>query len=84
QGQVDEAERVFRRDLVLHPLNPWALVGLIAVLKKKGSKSSTDCCSGPNGCADEIAKLEAALKKQRSTGFADVDIKVACACCDQG
>ena len=73
QQQLDEAEQVFRRDLVLHPKNPWALVGLIGTLKKKlGS-----CCAE----SEEIAALQELLKKQREAELADHDVKVACACC---
>jgi hypothetical protein len=81
RGHLDESEEVFRRDLVLHPRNPWALVGLAAVLKKKVAKSE-DCCAGSSDYAEEILELEEMLKKQRSSSFADVDIKVACACCE--
>jgi len=84
QGHLEESEAVFRRDLELHPRNPWALVGLIAVLKQKGGKESGCCAdSTSNDYADEIAQLEEALKKQRSAVLADVDIKVACACCQE-
>jgi tetratricopeptide (TPR) repeat protein len=40
QGHVGEAEMVFRRDLIFHPKNPWALVGLLGCLKKQGGR---DC-----------------------------------------
>lgn len=83
QGHVAEAEAVFRRDLELHPRNPWALVGLISVLKKKGG----GCCSGTATDCDDLLKeiegLESALKEQRSIEWADSEIKAACACCQQ-
>ncbi|KAL3924318.1 MAG: hypothetical protein SGILL_001117 [Bacillariaceae sp.] len=82
QGLLDESEQVFRRDLELHPRNPWAMVGLASVLRKKGGKSK-DCCTGSDDNAEEIAELEELLRLQRSGNFADVDIKVACACCEE-
>lgn len=82
QGQIAEAEDVFRRDLELHPLNPWALVGLISVLKKKLGA----CCHSSTSCSDgilkEIETLESALREQRSSEWAaGTEITVPCACC---
>ena len=74
QGQVDEAEQVFRTDLDFHPRNPWALVGLIRCLKQK-----TGCCSG--GPTEEIASLEEQLEVQRKGEWTDFDVVVACECC---
>jgi tetratricopeptide (TPR) repeat protein len=84
QGHLDESETVFRQDLKLHPKNPWALVGLTAVLRKKGTKSD-NCCSGTPSpeYREEIAQFELTLKEQRCLKFADFDIKVACACCEE-
>lgn len=73
QGLLKEAEEVFRKDLDYHPKNPWALVGLINVLKKKYD----GCCS----TSEEISKLEEQLKKQRQLELADYEIKVSCVCC---
>ena len=73
QGLLKEAEEVFRKDLDYHPKNPWALVGLITVLKKKYD----GCCS----TSEEISKLEEQLKKQRQLELADYEIKVSCVCC---
>lgn len=81
QGHLDESETVFRQDLKLHPCNPWALVGLMAVLRKKGAKGE-GCCS-ESSPSKEIAQLEDALKEQRRLKFADVTITVACACCQE-
>ncbi|HET9011394.1 MAG TPA: tetratricopeptide repeat protein [Gemmatimonadaceae bacterium] len=36
QGRVDEAERVYREDLRLHPDNGWALHGLAECLRRSG------------------------------------------------
>lgn len=73
QEYLEEAEEVFRKDLVLHPRNPWALVGLINVLKKKLG----GCCNG----SSELTELENQLHAQRQISLADYDVKVACACC---
>jgi tetratricopeptide (TPR) repeat protein len=87
QGHLQEAEQVFRRDLELHPKNPWALVGLISTLKKKTNAKVNSCCSSTTSSggdfADEIATLENVLKQQRSAAIADAEIKVACACCQE-
>ncbi|CAJ1966844.1 unnamed protein product [Cylindrotheca closterium] len=73
QNHLEEAESVFRKDLEFHPLNPWAMVGLIETLKKK----EQSCCS----TTAEIKDLEDKLRQQRQTKLADFEIKVACACC---
>ena len=81
QGHIVEAEAVFRKDLELHPRNPWALVGLISVLKKKIG----GCCQGSLSNDDisrEIETLETCLKEQRSSEWAaGTEIYVPCACC---
>lgn len=47
QGHAEEAEQVFRTDLMLHPRNPWALVGIIRCLERK--LDPTTCwCEGKN------------------------------------
>lgn len=74
QGYFDDAEEAFRKDLDFHPRNPWALVGLISVLKKKGGT----CCSNSTA---EIEMLEAHLREQRAIPMADFEVTVACACC---
>jgi tetratricopeptide (TPR) repeat protein len=73
QEHLEEAEEVFRKDLISHPRNPWALVGLINVLKKKLGA----CCNGSN----ELVELQEQLQKQRQLELADHDVRVACACC---
>ena len=74
QGQIDEAEQVFRTDLKFHPRNPWALVGLIRCLKSK-----TACCS--QGPSEEITKLEEQFELQQKSEWTDFKILVACECC---
>lgn len=81
QGRVEDAEEVFRTDLRYHPKNPWALVGLIASLKRKLSSSS---CCGSNSSVDvaaELEELQAVLETQRKSEWADFNISVPCACC---
>jgi tetratricopeptide (TPR) repeat protein len=73
KGQIEESENVFRKDLKFHPLNPWALTGLIETLKRK-----TGGCCNPT---EEIIELETQLRKQRRIKLADFDVQVACACC---
>jgi hypothetical protein len=73
QNYLEEAEAVFRKDLKYHPRTPWALVGLIKTLKKKGE----DCCS----TSSEIETLQEQLRKQRETDLADFEVNVACLCC---
>lgn len=68
QGQVEEATVVFRKDLVFHPKNPWALVGLIKCLE-----SQNQCC--------EVKQLQETLRQQRQSEWADFEIVVACECC---
>ena len=77
QGHLDESEEVFRKDLMYHPKNPWALVGLISCLKKK----MLGCCSNSDSSSEEIVRLEGELNEQRRAEWADYDVKVACACC---
>jgi tetratricopeptide (TPR) repeat protein len=82
QGHLREAEEVFREDLKFHPKNPWALVGLIQCLKKKGDGSL--CCNGDKEKGDagsEVKALEAILETQRKNKWADFNVTVACECC---
>jgi tetratricopeptide (TPR) repeat protein len=76
QGQLEEAEAVFRKDLQYHPKNPWALVGLTNCLKKT---LGNGCCNTDG--ASEITQLEEQLRLQRQSEWADYDVFVACACC---
>jgi hypothetical protein len=76
QGRIDEAEKVFRKDLEFHPKNPWALRGLIDCLKKKMTE---DCCKAM--ASEEIVTLENQLETQRQSEYADFEIKASCACC---
>mmetsp|Transcript_23798 Transcript_23798/g.56195 ORF Transcript_23798/g.56195 Transcript_23798/m.56195 type:complete len:703 (+) Transcript_23798:145-2253(+) len=79
QGHIVEAEAVFRRDLELHPRNPWALVGLISVLKNKAG----GCCQDTSDdISREIEVLETLLNEERNSEWAvGTEITVPCACC---
>ena len=68
QGHLGESEAVFRKDLMYHPKNPWALVGLINCLKKK---LGNGCCCSNSDPSNEIARLEGELKEQRQAEWAD-------------
>ena len=93
QGHIQEAEEVFRRDLVFHPKNPWALVGLIECLRRKpqemdisesaGIGDDKKCCSPPAspGTNNEIDQLQEQLRVQQSSEWADYNVVVACECC---
>jgi tetratricopeptide (TPR) repeat protein len=76
QGQINEAEVVFRKDLGFHPRNPWALVGLIQCLQQK---SDLDCCKRDD--LSEICMLKEQLRVQRQMEWADYDVIVPCECC---
>ena len=80
QGQLSEAEAVFRKDLDFHPRNPWALIGLIRCLEKK---SGSTCCSndGLDDDSSEIFKLKEQYRVQRQNEWADYDVVVPCECC---
>jgi tetratricopeptide (TPR) repeat protein len=65
QGRVDEAEKVYRRDLEIHPGNGWSLHGLAEALRRGGQE-------------DEAKKIEAQLAKSWSR--ADVKLKASCFC----
>jgi tetratricopeptide (TPR) repeat protein len=77
QGQIDEAEAVFRKDLAFHPRNPWAMVGLIRCLQKR---SNSLCCSNDD-VSSEINLLKEHLHLQRQMEWADFDVVVPCECC---
>lgn len=88
QRLLSESEDVFRKDLIYHPKNPWALVGLISVLKAKlndggaaGGGGGGGCCGDVNETNEELAQLQEQLKAQRALEWSDYDVKVACACC---
>lgn len=81
QGQLREAEEVFREDLKFHPNNPWALTGLIACLKKKGDKPCCGANEGKGAKGSEIETLQHALETQRKCEWTDYDVTVACECC---
>jgi len=79
QGEVEEAEAVFRKDLRFHPRNPWALVGLIRCLERR---QCAGCCSNvSDGPPSEISDLKDQLRVQRQMEWADFDVVVPCECC---
>ena len=82
QGHIGEAEQVFRKDLIYHPRNPWALVGLLDCLKKQGG----GCCSSNGGKdkAAEISQLEEQLQACRQSDYMDFEVVVPCECCQRG
>lgn len=65
QGKVEEAEKVYRRDLEIHPGNGWSLHGLAEALRR-------------NGQEDEAKKVEAQFAKSWSR--ADVRLTSSCFC----
>jgi tetratricopeptide (TPR) repeat protein len=80
QKQLDEAEAVFRKDLIFHPRNPWALVGLIRCFELK----QDSCCCTKDKEHDElsdIADFREQLRIQRQMEWADFNVVVACECC---
>lgn len=82
QGMVGEAEAVFRKDLELHPRNPWALTGLIQCMEQ--TKGSGCCCCDTDEkdeTRSEIFALKEQFRIQRQMEWADYDIVVACECC---
>lgn len=81
QGQLEEAEEVFREDLKFHPNNPWALTGLISCLKQKGNRPCCGSSKGKDEFEAEIKILQAALEEQRRCEWCDYEVTVACECC---
>jgi TolA-binding protein len=65
QGNVADAELVFRADLKRHPKNPWALRGLEESLRKQGRSTEADVIG---------QELEIATRRS------DVKIDRACFC----
>ena len=68
QGHADESVDVFRKDLSIMPLNPWALRGMVDALRRRGTPHDQEE-------ADLLAR-ELAVR-QRGT---DYKIAAACAC----
>lgn len=64
-GRYDEAERVFREDLVRHPDNGWALFGLTRCLEARGA-------------VEEARQTKARFDKAWER--ADVQLKSSCFC----
>jgi tetratricopeptide (TPR) repeat protein len=63
--KLDDAERVFREDLAIHPENGWALFGLARTLESRGA-------------TDEARAVRARFDKAWSR--ADVELKSSCFC----
>jgi Flp pilus assembly protein TadD len=63
--RFDDAERVFREDLAIHPENGWALFGLARALAGRGASAEA---------ADVKARFEKAWSR------ADVQLKSPCFC----
>ena len=82
QGQATEAEEVFRKDLLYHPKNPWALVGLMNCLRQQGESccASAGATSGKDRAA-EIEEIAEQLKITREGAYVDFEVAVACECC---
>jgi tetratricopeptide (TPR) repeat protein len=97
QGHGEEAEQVFRTDLVLHPKNPWAVIGLIRCLERKLETPTSDCCceaknegaksNSQNGTRSEdtvlteLQELRTQFEIQQQTEWVDFKVEVACLCC---
>jgi len=84
QNNVDEAEQVFRRDLLFHPKNPWALLGLIECLKRR--QKGVSCCSSSSPypieeVEKEMDRLQNQLTHQQALEWADFEVVVPCECC---
>jgi tetratricopeptide (TPR) repeat protein len=69
QGQVEEAEKVYRRDLERHPENGWALVGLEECLRRANRTDEADAV---------LARF------RKSWERADVEIRSSCFCRVEG
>jgi tetratricopeptide (TPR) repeat protein len=69
QGQLEEAEAVYRKDLETHPGNGWALLGLEECLRKRGQTEEAD-------------KTQAAF--QEAWARSDIMIHASCYCAGMG
>jgi tetratricopeptide (TPR) repeat protein len=80
QSHLVESMDVFRKDLELHPNNPFALIGLIQSLDRQ---LRSGLLEEPKVSlfSQEIYQLQSVLEKQRKSRWADFEIQVACACC---
>ena len=65
QGKVEEAEKVYRRDLERHPENGWALVGLEECLRRANRTDEAD---------QVLARFRESWER------ADVEIRASCFC----
>jgi hypothetical protein len=65
QGRLEEAEQVYRADLVIHPGNGWALHGLAECLRRTGR-------------GEEAAEVDSRFETAWSR--ADITIQGSCYC----
>ena len=82
QGNVDEAEKVFRTDLTFHPRNPWGLQGLIQCLESQVDTVFKEQVEKVP-LTLELSILREQLIKQRVTEWADFNVTIACKCCQK-
>jgi len=80
QGNLLEAEVVFREDLTFHPRNPWGLQGLIQCLEMKALGGLIEQVELAN-LNLEVLILHEQLFQQRASKWADFNVTVACECC---
>ncbi len=74
QRFFEEAEKVFRSDLIQHPKNPWALVGLIDCLHLQIDESGDDRtprCSG-HQCGNEDGSKEELDQKTKPKKITEI------------
>jgi tetratricopeptide (TPR) repeat protein len=82
QGRLDEAAKVLRDDLKLHPKNPFALVGLIRCLQVTAQRDGDGGCCKTSGANDELSQLRRQLDESKCD-LSDFDVVVACECCQR-
>jgi tetratricopeptide (TPR) repeat protein len=82
QGRLDEAAKVLRDDLKLHPKNPFALVGLIRCLQVTAQRDGDGGCCKTSDANDELSRLRRQLDESKCD-LSDFDVVVACECCQR-
>jgi len=81
QGFFEEAEDTFRSDLVRHPNNPWALVGLIECLKQKLKTLKQE--HERRSIEQEYEEIQLAFQEQRKSEWADYNVTHSCMCANK-
>jgi len=81
QGFFEEAEDTFRLDLVRHPNNPWALVGLTACLKQKLKTLKQE--QERRSIEQEYENIQLAFQEQRKSEWADYNVTHSCMCANK-